>query len=120
MSAEAGAAWPALARAALLRAAAELWAAHVEGTEHLQQQAPALFAFLPGPAAIPYAKEASRRYEEYRWHVQAETLATLLTLPLPYERPLASGEAALSEAAAELVGWLEGTRGAPGGRRRNA
>ncbi len=120
MSAEVGAAWPALVRAALLRAAAELWAGHVEGTDHLQQQAPALFAFLPGPAAIPYAKEASRRYEEYRWHVQAETLVTLLTLPLPYERPLAPGEAALSEAAAELVCWLEGTRGAPGGRRRNA
>ncbi len=107
VSAEAGAAWPALARAALLRAAAELWAEHVEGTEHLQQQAPALFAFLPGPAAVPYAKEASRRYEAYVWHVQAETLATLLTLPLPYERPLAPGEAALSEAATELLGWLD-------------
>lgn len=107
VSAEAGAAWPALARAALLRAAAELWAEHVERTEHLQQQAPALFAFLPGPAAVPYAKEASYRYEEYVWHVQAETLATLLTLPMPYERPLAPGEVELSGAAAELLHWLE-------------
>ncbi len=86
--AEAGPAWGELARAALLRATTELRSVHVDRTEHLQRQAPAVYGFLPGPPEIPYAKEASALYQDYRWSVKAETIVTLTTLPQRYERAL--------------------------------
>lgn len=101
--AEAGERWPEVVRAALLQTASELWAVHVDSTGHLQQQAPALFAFLPGAATIPYAREASHRYDEYLWQVRAETLSTLLTLPQRYERPLAPADVPPPSPAAEAL-----------------
>ena len=102
--AEAGSRWQELARAALLRAAAELWARHVDMVDDLQRQAPVTFASLPAPVAISYAKEASRLYAEYVWAVKAETLSALLTLPQPYERALPPRQSpSLSAAAAELL-----------------
>jgi preprotein translocase subunit SecA len=103
--AEAGASWDALARTALLRAAAELWALHVEAIDALQRQAPVTFAFLPAPIVVSFAKEASARYNEYLRAVRAEALSALLTLPMPYERPLSPADGVpLSAAARELLG----------------
>jgi hypothetical protein len=62
------------------------WAAHVDSLGEVQQQAPTFFSFLSAPVEISYAREANRRYAGFTWLVQAETLANLLTLPLPYER----------------------------------
>ena len=109
--AEAGPYWRELARAALLRSAAELWASHVEAVDELQRQAPVVFGFLPAPAVISFAKEASKRYDDYVWAVKAETLSALLALPQPYERPVPPGEApALSAAARELLARLSQVR----------
>lgn len=103
-SAEAGDRWPALCRAALLRSAALLWARHVEMIDHLQRQAPITFGFLPTPAVVNFAKEASARYGEYRIAVQAETLSTLLSLAMLYERPLPlDTEPQLSAAAVQTL-----------------
>jgi preprotein translocase subunit SecA len=81
-----GSRWPAVVRAVLLRTATEQWAEHVDALDEVQRQAPALFAFLSAPIEISYAREANRRYTGFNWLVQAEALANLLTLPLPYER----------------------------------
>jgi hypothetical protein len=85
-AAEWGDRWPEVARSVLLRTATEQWAAHVEALDEVQRQAPALFSFLSAPVEISYAREANRRYTGFNWQVQAEGLANLLTLPLPYER----------------------------------
>lgn len=88
MSGEWGERWPEVVRSVLLQTATEQWAAHVDSLGEVQQQAPTLFSFLSAPIEISYAREANRRYAGFTWLVQAETLANLLTLPLPYERPL--------------------------------
>lgn len=87
-AAEWGERWPEVCRTVLLRTATEQWAAHVESLDDVQRQAPALFSFLSAPVEISYAREANRRYAGFNELVQAEALAALLTLPLPYERPL--------------------------------
>jgi len=98
-----GTRWPELARAVLLRVATEQWAAHVETLDDVQRQAPALFSFLSSPVEISYAREANRRYAGFNALVQAEALAALLTLPLPYERPIATdGRAPLPESVTAL------------------
>jgi preprotein translocase subunit SecA len=80
--------WRDVVRSVLLQTATEQWAAHVDALGDVQQQAPTLFSFLSAPVEISYAREANRRYAGFTWLIQAETLANLLTLPLPYERPL--------------------------------
>jgi preprotein translocase subunit SecA len=97
--------WPALCRAVLLRTASALWARHVEMIDHIQRQAPITFGFLPTPAVVNFAREASARYQDYLIAVRAETLSTLLTLPMPYERPLpVDVEVRLSMAAMQTLG----------------
>jgi preprotein translocase subunit SecA len=99
-AAEWGERWPRVARAVLLRVATEQWAAHVDALDEVQRQAPALFSFLSAPVEISYAREANRRYAGFNELVQAEALAALLTLPLPYERALPlTGVSPLSEIA---------------------
>ncbi|MFN8558773.1 MAG: hypothetical protein U0531_16025 [Dehalococcoidia bacterium] len=103
--AEAGARWPDLVRTAVPRAAAELWSLHVDAIDHLQNQAPVLYSFLPVPAQVSFAKEASARFKEYVWAVKAEALSALLTLPMPYERARPPATALrLSAAARSLLG----------------
>jgi preprotein translocase subunit SecA len=86
MCGEWGDRWPDVVRSVLLQTATEQWAAHVDSLGEVQQQAPTLYSFLSAPVEISYAREANRRYAGFTWLVQAETLANLLTLPLPYER----------------------------------
>jgi preprotein translocase subunit SecA len=108
-AAEWGARWPEVARSVLLRTATEQWAAHVDALGEVQQQAPALFSFLTSPVEISYAREANRRYAGFNQLVQAEALANLLTLPLPYERPLAPERAPLLSDAARTLPALVAT-----------
>jgi preprotein translocase subunit SecA len=109
LQAEWRARWPDVSRAVLLQTATEQWAAHVDALGEVQQQAPTLFSFLSAPVEISYAREANKRYAGFNRLVQAEALANLLTLPLPYERPLPLDRMpSLSDAVAVLPSLADG------------
>jgi preprotein translocase subunit SecA len=119
MAAEWGERWPEVTRTVLLRTATEQWAAHVDALDEVQQQAPTLFSFLPAPVEVSYAREASRRYHRFNGLVQAEALANLLTLPLPYERALPTNRhVPLSEAVRALPALMPADP--PGGAARGS